>query len=68
MGKPMAVLRGVGGVLDRLTDNRIFDLVTGNWFDTPIDNYLDRGNTTKGPRRRTYLDADGNVVEPPAAE
>ena len=63
----MAVLRGVGRVLDRLTDNWVFDLVTGNWFDRPIDNYLDRSNTAKPPRRRVHLDADGNVVDPPAS-
>lgn len=67
---PKLALRGVDRVLDRLTDNWLFDLLTGNWFEGPINNYLDRShsNTTKESRRRVYLDADGNRIEPPAAE
>ena len=50
-----------------MTDNWLFDLMTGNVFDRPIDNYLDRSNTVKPPRRRVYLDADGNEIPEPKA-
>jgi len=42
-------------------------LVVGNWLNRPIDNYRDRSNSSKPPRR-VYLDADGNRIEPPAPE
>ncbi len=68
MDRPRAASRGLDRVIDRLTDNRLFDLLVGTWFDRPIDNYLDRSNPTKEPRRRVYLDADGNRIEPPVTE
>jgi len=68
VGGPRAALRSIGKVVDRLTDNWLFDLLAGNWFDRPIDNYLDRSNGSKPPRRREYLNADGNRMDPPAPE
>ena len=65
--KARGTLRWLGRAADRLSDNWLFDLATGNWFDRPIDNYLDRRKTVKPPRRRVYLDADGNEIPDPEA-
>ena len=65
--KARGTLRWLGRAADRLSDNWLFDLATGTWFDRPIDNYLDRRKTVKPPRRRVYLDADGNEIPDPEA-
>jgi hypothetical protein len=59
-------LTKLGRLADRLTDNWIFDIITGSWVDRPIDNYLDRSNTEKSAPRRQYLDADGNKMAAPS--
>jgi len=47
-------LRGLGKIADRLTDNRLFDLLVGNWFDS-------RWTTTStgATARRSLVDKDG---------
>ena len=59
-------MKRIGRIADRLLDNWLVDFVTGNWFDRPIGNYLDRSNSEKPPRRRRYLDAEGNEIAAPA--
>ena len=62
------VVRWVGRAVERVIDSRVFDFVTGNWFDRPINNYLDRSNSEKAAARRIYLDADGNRLPTPPSD
>lgn len=58
-------VRRIGRIVDRVMDHRLIDFITGNWFDRPIDNYLDKSNSEKPPGRRRYLDAEGNEIAAP---
>ena len=61
-------LRWVGRAAERMMDSRLSDFVTGNWFDRPIDSYLDRSNSEKVDARSVYLDADGNRLPTPPSD
>ena len=61
-------LRSVGRAAGRLMDSRLIDFVTGNWFDRPVDNYLDRSNSAKVAGPSVYLDPDGNRLPAPPSD
>jgi hypothetical protein len=66
------VVRAFGRALDRVLDSpvvdRALDIAVGNWFDRPLDNWLDRSNAAKPRRRRRYLDAEGREIPPPTSD